>query len=129
MANKWIQKATQRMKAKGTTGSFSKQAERAGMTTKQFANKVLSNKDDYSSTTVKRANFAKNVAGLKVGGSVDNKLLPKAQPGKSVKETSLLNRGCTRPTRGQIRRVQRQRNQRRAGNTVPMFNPNRRRRR
>lgn len=77
MANKWIQKATQRMKAKGTTGSFSKQAKRAGMTTKQFANKVLSNKDDYSPTTVKRANFAKNVAGLKVGGSVDNKLLTK----------------------------------------------------
>lgn len=124
MANKWIQKATQRMKAKGTTGSFSKQAKRAGMTTKQFANKVLSNKDDYSSTTVKRANFAKNVAGLKVGGSVDNKLLTKAQNGKS-----LLNRGCTKPTKRQKRRVQKQRNQRRAGNTVPRFNPNRRRRR
>lgn len=75
MANKWIQKATQKMKAKGTTGAFSKQAKNAGMTTKQFANKVLSNKDDYSSNTVKRAQFAKNVAGLKVGGTINNKLL------------------------------------------------------
>jgi hypothetical protein len=75
MANKWIQKAAKKMKAKGTTGAFSQQAKNAGMTTKQFANKVLSNKDDYSSNTVKRAQFAKNVAGLKVGGTINNKLL------------------------------------------------------
>jgi len=77
MANKWIQKATKKMKKKGTVGAFSQQAKNAGMTTKQFANKVLSNKSDYSSTTVNRAQFAKNVAGLKVGGSVNNKLLTK----------------------------------------------------
>ena len=81
MANKWIQKAAKKMKAKGTTGAFSQQAKNASMTTKQFANKVLSNKDDYSSNdnyssnTVKRAQFAKNVAGLKVGGTINNKLL------------------------------------------------------
>ena len=123
MAN-WIQKATKKMKAKGTVGAFGEQAKKAGQTTKQFANHVLSNKDDYSPTTVKRAQFAKNVAGLKVGGSVDNKLLPKAQNGKS-----LLNRGCTKPTKRQRRRAQNQNNQRRAGNAAPGFNPNRRRRR
>lgn len=125
MANKWIQKATQKMKAKGTTGAFSQQAKNAGMTTKQFANKVLSNKDDYSSNTVKRAQFAKNVAGLKVGGSIDNKLLPKAQNGKSK---SLLDRGCNKPSRRQVRTVQRQRAQRRSGNITSPFNARRRRR-
>lgn len=93
MANKWIQKATQKMKAKGTTGAFSEQAKNAGMTTKEFANKVLSNKSDYSSTTEKRAQFVKNIAGLKVGGSIDNKLLPKAQPGaqRSGNATPVFN--------------------------------------
>ena len=80
MAN-WIQKATKKMKAKGTVGAFGKQAKEAGQTTKQFANEVLSNKDDYSPTTVKRAQFAKNV-GLKVGGSVNNKLLTQTQKRK-----------------------------------------------
>lgn len=93
MANKWIQKATQKMKAKGTTGAFSKQA--------------------------------KNVAGLKVGGSIDNKLLPKAQNGKSK---SLLDRGCNKPSRRQVRTVQRQRDQRSRGNITSPFNARRRRR-
>ena len=81
MAN-WIQKATKKMKAKGTVGAFGEQAKKAGQTTKQFANHVLSNKDDYSSTTVKRAQFAKNAGGLKVGGSVNNKLLTQTQKRK-----------------------------------------------
>ena len=125
MAN-WIQKATKKMKAKGTVGAFGSQAKSAGKTTEQFANQVLNNKEDYSSTTVKRAQFAKNVAGLKVGGSVDNKLLTKAQAGKS-----LLNRGCSKLTRGQKNRLKKQRKRRTSGNTTPKFNanrPNRRRR-
>ena len=35
------------------------------MGVQEFARKVLANKEDYSSTTVKRANFAKNAAGWK----------------------------------------------------------------
>jgi len=41
-------------------GKFTAAAKRAGMGVQEFANKVLSNKEDYSSTTVKRANFARN---------------------------------------------------------------------
>jgi len=47
---KWIQKAIQ------NPGSFTKQAQSAGMSVAGFKNKVLANKEDYSSTTVKRAN-------------------------------------------------------------------------
>lgn len=46
-------------------GKFTAQAKAAGMGVQEFANKVLSNKEDFSSTTVKRANFAKNAAGWK----------------------------------------------------------------
>ena len=61
----WIQKATERMKAKGTVGAFTKQAKRAGYDSVQsFANHVLKNTDDYTSTTVKRAQFAKNMGNL-----------------------------------------------------------------
>lgn len=91
MANKWIQKSTQKMKAIGTTGAFSAQAEKAG---------------------------------LKVGGSIDNKLLPKAQKGRQT----LLNKGCAKPTSRQRNRVQRQRAARRSGNASPVFNSRRRRR-
>lgn len=43
-------------------GLFTAAAKRRGMGVQEFANKVLSNKDDYSSTMVKRANFAKNAS-------------------------------------------------------------------
>lgn len=46
-------------------GKFTEQAQAAGMGVQEFARKVLANKEDYSSTTVKRANFAKNAAGWK----------------------------------------------------------------
>lgn len=39
-------------------GKFTAQAKAAGMGTQQFASHVLANKEDYSPTTVKRANFA-----------------------------------------------------------------------
>lgn len=44
-------------------GKFTESANHAGMGVQAFANKVLANKDDYSPTTVKRANFAHNAAG------------------------------------------------------------------
>lgn len=71
----WIQKATKSMKRRGTVGSFSKAAKDRGMSTKEFANKVMSNKESYSPAMVKKANFAKNVA--RYGGD-----LPKAQVGE-----------------------------------------------
>ena len=46
-------------------GSFTSQAKRAGMSTSAFRDKVLSNKDKYSSTTVKRANLAKTLSKMK----------------------------------------------------------------
>jgi hypothetical protein len=46
-------------------GKFTASAQRAGMGTQEFASHVLANKEDYSSTQVKRANFAHNAAGWK----------------------------------------------------------------
>jgi hypothetical protein len=46
-------------------GKFTSSAQHAGMGTQEFANHVLANKEDYSSTQVKRANFAHNAAGWK----------------------------------------------------------------
>ena len=46
-------------------GKFTEQAQSAGMGVQEFASKVLGNKEDYSPTTVKRANFARNAAGWK----------------------------------------------------------------
>lgn len=41
-------------------GKFTQQANNAGMGVQEFAKHVLANKDNYSSTTIKRANFARN---------------------------------------------------------------------
>ena len=43
-------------------GKFSAAAKRAGMSTQQYASHVLANKGKYSSTLVKRANFARNAS-------------------------------------------------------------------
>ena len=58
---KWIQKATKKMEKKGTKGAFSRSAQKAGMSTKAYANKVLHD-PHASALQKKRANFAKNVA-------------------------------------------------------------------
>jgi hypothetical protein len=58
---KWIQSAIK------NPGSFTKQAQAAGMSVAGFRNKVLSNKGAYSATTVKRANLAKTLAGMRKG--------------------------------------------------------------
>lgn len=44
-------------------GKFTASAKSAGMGVQEFASHVLANKEDYSSTQVKRANFAHNAAG------------------------------------------------------------------
>jgi hypothetical protein len=58
---KWIQSAIK------NPGSFTKQAQSAGMSVPAFRDKVLANKEDYSSTTVKRANLAKTLSRMKKG--------------------------------------------------------------
>lgn len=62
--NKWIQKAAKKMKAKGTVGSFTKIAKKAGGVSKSgkikssFIEKELHSKNP---AVRKKANFAKNV--------------------------------------------------------------------
>lgn len=58
---KWIQSAIK------NPGSFTKQAQSAGMSVPAFRDKVLANKEDYSSTTVKRANLAKTLSRMRKG--------------------------------------------------------------
>jgi hypothetical protein len=57
----WIKSAIKK------PGSFTAQAKNAGMSVPAFRNKVLSNKNAYSATTVKRANLAKTLAGMRKG--------------------------------------------------------------
>lgn len=55
-------------------GKFTKSAKAAGMGVQEFARHVLANKEDYSSTQVKRANFARNASKWnKKGGLTPNK--------------------------------------------------------
>lgn len=53
-------------------GKFTAAAKKAGMGVQEYASKILANKDKYSSTLVKRANFAKNASKWKhaYGGNV-----------------------------------------------------------
>lgn len=48
-------------------GKFTASAKSHGMGVQEFANRVLSNKDKYSPTLVKRANFARNAKKFKHG--------------------------------------------------------------
>ena len=68
----FIQEAVKEMKEKGTTGSFTKQAKNAGMTTTAFAKKVLNNPKKFTEKTRKRAIFMKNTNPEKfdVGGEI-----------------------------------------------------------
>ena len=60
---------------KKNRGKFTESANRAGMGVQEFARHVLANKDKYSSTLVKRANFARNAAGWKhaLGGYIKDR--------------------------------------------------------
>lgn len=67
--DKWIKDAIK------TPGAFTKKAESHGMSTKEFANKVLSNKEDYPAKTEKQANLAKTLG--KIGKKkTDEALMP-----------------------------------------------------
>jgi len=84
----WIQKAVSK-----NPGSFTKQAKSAGMSVAGFRDKVLANKSDYSSTTVKRANLAKTLSKMNKGmggmsvpgvnGSIIGSSVPAAKTGQS----------------------------------------------
>lgn len=58
---------------KENKGKFTKSAKRAGMSVQQFAAHVLANKDKYDTTTIRRANFARNARKFKHqdGGTVE----------------------------------------------------------
>lgn len=101
---KWIQGAIKK------PGSFTKQAQAAGMSVAGFRNKVLANKGDYSSTTVKRANLAKTLSRMRKGDegmevrdevnitnprSVQWESLPEKMPMSPSTKTSSLAKGGT----------------------------------
>jgi hypothetical protein len=62
-------------------GKFTASANRAGMGVQEFARHVLANKEDYSSTQVKRANFARNASKWK---HAEGGQLRQYQSGKEV---------------------------------------------
>jgi hypothetical protein len=66
---------------KKNKGKFTASAKRAGMGVQEFAQHVLANKDKYSSTLVKRANFARNAKKFKH----ENGGIIRFQPGGTVK--------------------------------------------
>lgn len=59
---------------KKNRGKFTESANRVGMGVQEYARHILANKDKYSSTLVKRANFARNFGGRKhaEGGPIKN---------------------------------------------------------
>lgn len=60
--NKWAQAASERMEEKGTTGSLTRIAKKAGYDSPVgFARHVMGHKEDYSPSVVKKANFARNI--------------------------------------------------------------------
>jgi len=61
MKENWIQEATEEMEKKGTKGLFTKKAKKRGLTTVEFAKKVLKNPSYYDEATRKEAQFMKNV--------------------------------------------------------------------
>ena len=61
----WIQEARKSMEEKGTVGAFTQQARKEGFdNTQEFANYVLDNPGQFTNTTKKRAQFAKNMGKL-----------------------------------------------------------------
>lgn len=47
---------------KSHEGLFTKKANAAGMGVQEYANKVLANKENHSSATIKQANFVRNAS-------------------------------------------------------------------
>lgn len=53
---------------KENRGKFTESANRANMSVQEYARHILANKEDYSPTLIKRANFARNFGGRKAFG-------------------------------------------------------------
>lgn len=66
---------------KKNRGKFTESAKRAGMGVQEYARHVLANKNKYSSTLVKRANFARNAKKFK---HEDGGIINKFQPGGEI---------------------------------------------
>lgn len=64
----WIKDVSESMEREGTKGAFTRQAKTRGMTAQEFARKVLANKENYDTTTVRRANLARTFANMQLGG-------------------------------------------------------------
>jgi hypothetical protein len=58
---KWAQEATEKMEEKHTIGAFTKQAKSHGKTPVEFAKYVLNNTKKFSTRTIRRAQFVKNI--------------------------------------------------------------------
>jgi hypothetical protein len=62
LGHKWAQKATKKMKEKGTEGSLTRAAHSAGYDSPlEYAHHIKSHKDEYSGKMRKKANFAANI--------------------------------------------------------------------
>jgi hypothetical protein len=77
-------------------GSFTAQAKKAGMSVPAFRDKVLANKDKFSSTTVKRANLAKTLSKMNKGQM--GMSVPRVQ-GSVVASTPMTKSGQSFPAR------------------------------
>jgi len=82
---KWIQSAIKK------PGSFTAQAKNAGMSVPAFRDKVLSNKEKFSSTTVKRANLAKTLSKMRKGEDGMEMERPREMDMPTVKAIDPLN--------------------------------------
>jgi hypothetical protein len=78
-AKHWIQGAVKKMEKKGTVGSFSAAAKRAGKSTAAEASSVLKPGSHASSKMKKKAQFAKNMSHLHGGVDVISKDSMKGQ--------------------------------------------------
>ncbi len=61
MAYKWVQKSRERMKRKGTAGSFTRAAARRGKTTRELDQAIQAHPENYSPALRKKDNWFHNV--------------------------------------------------------------------
>lgn len=73
-------------------GKFTESANRAGMGVQEFARHVLANKDDYSTTQIRRANFARNAKKWHADGGVLGKGF-RVDKGEANRGRQLLEEG------------------------------------
>ena len=98
---KWIQSAIK------NPGSFTKQAQSAGMSVAGFRDKVLANKEDYAGTTVRRANLAKTLMGMRKGqGGMDFKNPMGPDNYYNTEEVPEIQAGTQNPMEEEMERIQ-----------------------